>query len=50
MPLTLRKLAVFSACILLVQALNLSIPLVNGCGSIEFDINFMKPAIVIYDA
>jgi hypothetical protein len=34
----------------LALGLDLAIPILHGCGNIEFDINFMKPTIIIYDA
>ena len=50
MALTFISLLIFSASSLLTQAFDLSIPLLHGCGNIEFDVNFMKPTITIYDA
>jgi mannose/fructose/N-acetylgalactosamine-specific phosphotransferase system component IIB len=40
----------FSASFLLARSFYLTIPLLHGCGNIEFDVNFMKPTIIIYDA
>jgi hypothetical protein len=51
MALTFLSLLIFSAFSLLAtHAFDLSIPLLHGCGNIEFDVNFMKPTITIYDA
>jgi len=51
MALTFLSLLVFPAAYLLAtQAFDLTIPLLHGCGNIEFDVNFMKPTITIYDA
>jgi hypothetical protein len=51
MALTFLSLLVFPATFLLAtQSLDLTIPLLHGCGNIEFDVNFMKPTITIYDA
>ncbi len=50
MALTLLSLLLFSTSFLLAHSLDLTIPLLHGCGNIEFDINFMRPTITIYDA
>jgi hypothetical protein len=50
MALTFLSLLIFSASSLATKAFDLSIPLLHGCGNIEFDVNFMKPTITIYDA
>jgi hypothetical protein len=44
------SLLVFSASFILARSFDLTIPLLHGCGNIEFDVNFMKPTIIIYDA
>lgn len=50
MALNKLSLLVISTYLLLAQAFDLTVPLLHGCGNIEFDVNFMKPTITIYDA
>jgi len=36
-------------CLGAVSAIDLTIPILHGCGNIEFDVNFMKPTITLFN-